>query len=144
MLGDIHQPFLIQTISRKIALHQFVTYRRTSFLVAALSCRNGRLNAGDLAQPPHPSLRDDKAEIMQIISEHPAPALGVVLVEFTQYLNDLRVSNLSGRQRLFQPLVMRLLRKRQHPARHRHRHSNAGTGRGHLLDEWEHCFVGVI
>lgn len=42
---------------------------------------------------------------------HPAPALGVVLVEFTQYLNDLRVSNLSGRQRLFQPLVMRLLRK---------------------------------
>ncbi|KDS92571.1 hypothetical protein DHOM_10225 [Dermabacter hominis 1368] len=75
---------------------------------------------------------------------HPAPALGVVLVEFTQYLNDLRVSNLSGRQRLFQPLVMRLLRKPQHPARHRHRHSNAGTGRGHLLDEWEHYFGGVI
>lgn len=81
MLGDVGQPFLIQLVRGEITLHEIITHRRTSTLIPTLSLRNDRLDASDLAQSPHPPLRDVVAEVLEVVGENPIPALEVILVQ---------------------------------------------------------------
>ena len=83
MLGDVRQPFRIEIFGSEVALHEVITDRRASLLVAAFALRNDRLDTGDLTEPPDATLGQLVPEIVQIISEHPVPALGVFLMEPT-------------------------------------------------------------
>ena len=85
MLSNIGEPLLVYPIGSEVALHEVITHRRASLMVAAFALRNDRLDTGNLTEPPDATLGDLVPEIVQIISEHPVPALGVFLMEPTSH-----------------------------------------------------------
>jgi len=96
MLRNVRQPFLIKIFGGEITLHEIVTHWCSGLLIAALTCGNHRLNASDFAQPPYPPLRNLIAEVMEIISEHPIPALRVFFVEFMQHADQVFLLDLTS------------------------------------------------
>lgn len=85
MLCDVDQPFLIEPFSSELALHEIITHGCPSASVSALALRNHRLETSDLAQPPHPPLRDLIAKVVEVISEDSVPALGIFRVQITKH-----------------------------------------------------------
>lgn len=81
---------------------------------------------------------------MELISEEAVPELGVFLMDLSQHLDEVLLFDFTLRLGLFHPLIIRLLRKPEHPARHRDRHPNRGTWRSHFMDVWVDHFGGVI
>ena len=81
---------------------------------------------------------------MEVVSEDPVPALGIIRVEAAKYPDQVLLLGLTPGNRPFHPLVVRLLREPEYPARHRHRHPDTGTCDGHLTDERVDHFGGVM
>ncbi len=102
----------------------------------------GGEDPGTRAQPPHPVLGRDDADIGELVGDEPVTERGVVLVDVADHVDDVRVVPVPLTHRVFEPLVVPLSRETQHPARHRDRHPDGGTGRGHLTDEREDYFPG--
>jgi len=80
MLGDVHEPFLVEPVRGEITLHQIINYWRPGPLVTALALRNHRLDTSYLAQPPNAPLADVVAKIVEVIGEDPVPTVGVILM----------------------------------------------------------------
>ena len=109
--------------------------RLTSTLVPGLAFHNGRLDAGDPAQPPDSALRECVPKLGDVVGQYPVAAFWIVTVELVQHRDELLLFGLTGGDRLFEPFVVALCGESQDPARDRDRHPHWGTNGGHLLDE---------
>ena len=58
--------------------------------------------------------------VFQIIGQHTVPALGIFLVKLMQLADQLLLFDFPGRDRVLQPLLVRLGAEPKYPARHRH------------------------
>lgn len=144
MLGDVGQPQLVRPVGGEVAVDEIVVHGWARFLIAAFAGRDRRADPRDVTQPPHTPLRQDIAEICDVVGQDPVPALRVILVQFPEHPDQMRFLDLTRADRVLEPLVIRLLGESQNPARHRDRHPNGGAGRGHLTDEREDHFGGKI
>lgn len=122
VFGDVGDPHLVRAISDEQPLHEVIMDRRAGLAVLAFAAGDPLGDPRNVAQPPHAPLRDLVAQIVEVVSQHTVAALGIVLVEFVQHLDEVPLFLLASRNRLLAPLVVPLLREAQYPARHRHRH----------------------
>ena len=144
VLCYVREPQLVGSFSGEVAFDEIVMHGGACLLVAAFPGRDHRADARQAAQPPHAPLTDPVAEVVKVVCEDPVPALGIILMQPAEHLDQMRVLDITRADGACQPLVVRLLAEAEQPTRHRDRHPGGGTGRGHLTDERVDHFGGVI
>jgi hypothetical protein len=89
------------------------------------------------AEPVHPVAAGDQAVAGELVGDEPVAELGVVVVDLSGGVDQVRVVPVAPADRVGPPLVERLLGEAEHPAGHRDRDLFGGE----VEDQRVHHFV---
>lgn len=80
------------------------------------------------------------AEVAELVGDQPVPELRVVVVDVQGSVDQRCIVPVPLCDRVFTPLIERLLGKTEHPAGHHNRHPQRGVVRGEVKDQRVHHF----